>query len=321
MRSHFKFLILPVFVFLSPFTFAQKTEQFFDTNWKECPVKDARYYSITEKNDSGFLRKDYYIRERKLQMAGRYKDAECKIKNGKFYFFYADGSPKSAGKYINGNKEGMWLEFHPNKMLKDSATYSHNKVTGFRIGWHSNGYVSDSIYFDPNGNGYSVSWFENGSINYKGTHTNYKMNGTWVYYHSNGKMSSIENYELGNLKDKKYFDENGIQLADTTNHDHRPFFGEKDDNKNKKWGNYLEKNLRYPEGQILVNGNTVTITICFTINEEGKVGDAYVLNPFSKEFDKAALDVVKSSPNWIPAVEHNRKVKVNYYQNITFKIN
>lgn len=74
---------------------SQKTEKFFDFHWKECKPNVARFYRLVVKTDSGYCQKDFYIRERKLMMFGNYKDSLLHIETGKFYYFHANGSPKS----------------------------------------------------------------------------------------------------------------------------------------------------------------------------------------------------------------------------------
>ena len=60
--------------------------------------------------------------------------------------------------------------------------------------------------------------------------------------------------------------------------------------------------------------------ICFasTIDEAGNITDVYVDVPVSPKFDEQAIKVIKKSPAWIPAVDHNRNVKYHTRQSITF---
>jgi len=76
---------------------AQKIEKFFDYKWKPCEVNMARFYAVIVNTDSGWLRNDYFLANRKLQMKGLYRDSACKISNGYFYFFYANGVLESTG--------------------------------------------------------------------------------------------------------------------------------------------------------------------------------------------------------------------------------
>lgn len=294
---------------------AQKTEKFFDYKWIECKPNAARFYSITAKTDSGYCKKDYYIRERKLQMFGNYKDSLCQIKTGKFYFFHPNGSPESAGKYINNKKEGLWLSFYNDKMLRDSIVYLHDKQIGVGLSWYPNGYLSDSLYTNEDGSGGSISRFDNGSISSTGQYSaGHKQNGLWKYYHLNGKVSSLETYFDSDLIDKKYFDENGIRMTDTTNNDRLAKFSESD----KDWNEFLGRTIDFPFNQRIINGDRAIVIVSFTINEDGETENIFITTSFSEKFDREVENAIKKSPQWYPAIEHNRKVKCKFDQTINF---
>ncbi len=313
-----KKIFFAILLFLFSQMNAQKIEKFFDFKWKECKPNVARFYSLIVKTDSGYCRKDFYLRERKLLMFGNYKDSLLQISTGKFYYFHANGSPESVGKYVNGQKEGLWLSFHNNKMLKDSTVYLHGKQIGTSLSWQPNGYLSDSIYTNEDGSGISISWFDNGSISSRGKYSaGHKQNGLWEYYHINGKISSLETYSDSKLIDKKYFDEDGIQMNDTTNHDRLARYVYNNDN--NAWLKYLEKNLYFPFNQKIINGDEAVVIVTFTVNEEGMVQNVYTSTTFSEKFDHIAAEVIKESPQWDPAIEHNRKVKSIINQIVYFR--
>jgi protein TonB len=85
------------------------------------------------------------------------------------------------------------------------------------------------------------------------------------------------------------------------------------------WLNYLSKNIITPPGYEIVNTNQVTVRIDFTINEEGKTEDVEVGVPFNAIYDKRALEVIKSSPQWKPALAHNVRVRSFIRQPVTFQ--
>ncbi len=43
-----------------------------------------------------------------LKAKGHYADAECKVPDGRFVFFFPDGKVESEGNYANGYKQGIW---------------------------------------------------------------------------------------------------------------------------------------------------------------------------------------------------------------------
>lgn len=136
---------------------AQKIEKFYDYKWEKCKPNAARFYSLITKSDSGYFRKNYYIKERTLQMEGNYEDSLCKIENGRFILLHPNGSLKEIGKYKHGKKEGIWLSYHNNGIISDSAVFIQNKKIGKSLSWYPNGAQRDSVYLNEDGSGIEVT--------------------------------------------------------------------------------------------------------------------------------------------------------------------
>jgi antitoxin component YwqK of YwqJK toxin-antitoxin module len=316
--ANMKLQILIVSIFISSqLLHSQKIEKFYNYQWKEVTdVTKARFYSIIEKKDSLWQRQDFYIREAKLQMTGYYKDAECKVEQGEFTWFHPNGHLQTIGKYINGKKNGVWLSFHDNGMMSDSVSYNENGwVFGTRLGWHANGQMADSTVINPDGSGVSVYWWENGNPSAAGRYApGYKLHGKWQYFRSNGQLASLETYNYGKLIDKEYYDETGVKQTDTTNRDRAASFPGGLD----AWQKYLQKNLYFPSQYQFVNGDQAVVMVRFAVNEDGSVSEPTVTISLHPDFDKIALDVIRRSPKWIPAISHNRKIKEYHSQPVTF---
>ena len=58
--------------------------------------------------------------------------------------------------------------------------------------------------FDDDGNGTYVAWFDNGLPSEAGKYKDFKKFGKWIYYHKNGKPSSVELYD-DTLKSFQYY--------------------------------------------------------------------------------------------------------------------
>jgi Gram-negative bacterial TonB protein C-terminal len=103
-------------------------------------------------------------------------------------------------------------------------------------------------------------------------------------------------------------------MSDTTSNDSDVQFtgGE------KAWNKYLTKNLHFPSGYEFKTGYQAVVVVTGTINEEGKVIDVEVSAPLYPAFDKIALEALKDSPKWVPAVSHNRKVYDTFSLAINF---
>lgn len=311
MKTTLTFIALLLFYYGS----AQKIEQYFDWRWNPTEPASARYYGVMEKNDSVWNRKDYYIHERSLQMEGSYKDTACKIAHGHFVFFHPNRSVLQTGNYINNKKEGLWLSFHNNGLLSDSAFYHDGQVIGTRMGWHSNGYISDSSVWNVDGSGVQVRWFDNGNPSSAGKFfSESKQHGKWQYFHKNGNLSATEIFDRGRLISRQYFDETGTPITDTASRDNEFIFP----GGQQKWAKYLYKQLFFPSQFQIVNTDKDVVVVEWTIDEEGNVTDINVYTPFYPEFDKIAVAAIKKSRKWIPAIDHNRRVKSYKRQPVIF---
>ncbi|MHB9142083.1 MAG: energy transducer TonB, partial [Paludibacter sp.] len=133
--------------------------------------------------------------------------------------------------------------------------------------------------------------------------------------HKNGQISVIEIYRVGKLTDKQYFDEDGVLMNDTTNTDRLAQFP----GGIEAWTKYISKHLYFPAGYKIVNADVAKVVVNFTINENGEVENVFTSTPFDKAFDSIAERVIRKSPKWLPAIDHNRKVKCRFNQVVNFK--
>jgi len=316
MNSMPKITCFTLLIFLvSIASFAQKVEKFYDYSWKECESTTARFYSITTKTDSGYFSKGYYIKERRLKMIGNYLDSLCKVKNGSFAFYYANGVLESSGKYIQDKKEGLWISYHNNRVMRDSTVFSSRNETGKSLSWYPNGYPRDSTALNKDRSGVHVSWFDNGIPSAGGRYSpDMKQNGKWKYFHRNGSVSSIELYEDARCINKQYFNEKGEIMTDTTNTDRQAQFAGGE----QAWLKNISDKIYFPHGYKISNADAAKVVVTFTVNENGDIENVFTSTPFDKLFDEIAENVVRKSPKWIPAREHNRNVKQVMYQPVSF---
>jgi hypothetical protein len=206
------------------------------------------------------------------------------------------------------------VSYHFNGMMSDSTTYLNGHKIGVSCRWYENGYPSDSSVWNADGSGVEVGWFNNGIPSYAGNYgPREKKQGKWMYYHRNGKPSAIELYKEGALIDKQYLDEQG-NVTDTVNKDrHASYPGGL-----KSWQKYLGNQLYFPANYKLVNGDKAIVVVDAIIDEEGNVTNVTVGTPFHPAFDKIAVDVIRKSRQWEPAIQHNRKVQYKLKQPVVF---
>jgi outer membrane biosynthesis protein TonB len=107
------------------------------------------------------------------------------------------------------------------------------------------------------------------------------------------------------------YNNDGSTVADTTNRDREAVY-------KKNWIQYLSKNLYFPANVKIINGDKVLVIVNFAVDEEGNVVNAFVSSSFHPAFDEIPLRMVKNSPKWLPAIDHNRTIKAYRRQPITF---
>lgn len=296
---------------------AQKIEKYYDYKWRETDASKARFYGVAIKTDSGWRRNDYFIYEKKLQMAGLYEDDSCTIRNGYFYYFYPNGNLLESGEYVHDKKQGLWISYYSNGMMYDSAVYNEGHITGMHLMWNREGYLIDSAVFYNDGSGVEVSWFDNGSPSSAGRYAEgHKMNGKWQFFRKNGNLSVIETYDHGTLIKSEYYDETG-QPTDF----HTPNSGAEFPGGEKAWLKYIQRNIYFPSQYKFVNGDKAVVVVTAEIDEDGNMINVEASVPFHKSFDEIVLDALKDSPKWFPAFDHNRNVKTKIRQEVTFAQN
>ena len=96
----------------------------------------------------------------------------------------------------------------------------------------------------------------------------------------------------------------------------RPTFNGGDANEFSKWVN---SRLVYPE-IAKENGIEGRVTLQFTIDKEGRLGDVKVLSAPDKTLADEAVRVVSSSPKWKPGKQRDRAVKVSYTFPVIYKL-
>jgi len=84
------------------------------------------------------------------------------------------------------------------------------------------------------------------------------------------------------------------------------------------WQSFIRKNLKYPRAawKAKIQG---TVVVTYAVNPDGKVSDIEAVSG-PEELRQAAMDVIKKSPNWKPAVQRGHNVKSFKKQPIVFRI-
>ena len=96
----------------------------------------------------------------------------------------------------------------------------------------------------------------------------------------------------------------------------KPTFNGGDANEFSKWVN---SRLVYPE-IAKENGVEGRVTLQFTIDKDGRLGDVKVLSAPDKTLADEAVRVVSSSPKWKPGKQRDRAVRVSYVFPVIYRL-
>lgn len=300
-------------------TKAQPREDFFDFGFHPSKMSPY-YYVVTEKKDSVWDQKAYYISSSKLARECFYKDEGCSTLHGSYTFFDTDGHLKETGTYLNGKKEGLWLGYDDKGFMVDSGVYVNGHLKGVRMQWHSNGFPSDSLNFDGAGNGVQVSWHDDGtpaSAGYWMQDTLKK--GTWQYFFRGGGLKATEKYVDGKVAVCNCFTEKGesIDTALCREKEAKPA------GDIKGWIKFLQKSLMSIVENLARKGvkpGSYTVMIKFMVAEDGTVCNLSPITKWGHGIEEEVIKVMSSAPKWEPGRMFGKPVKSYHTQPITFVI-
>jgi protein TonB len=86
----------------------------------------------------------------------------------------------------------------------------------------------------------------------------------------------------------------------------------------RAWLIFLQENLEYPKKAKRKNIQG-TVVVTFMVNVDGTLSDIQAASG-PEELKQAAIDVVKKSPNWAPAVSNGKKIQSYKKQPVNFSI-
>ena len=86
----------------------------------------------------------------------------------------------------------------------------------------------------------------------------------------------------------------------------------------RAWRIFLQENLEYPAKAKRKNIQG-TVVVQFIVNTDGTISDIQTISG-PEELKQAAMNVIKKSPNWIPAFQYGKNVKSYKKQPVGFAL-
>lgn len=331
---------LVVFMLLSIVSTAQDSVYFYDLQKNAARPEAATIISIARKEDSGWMRMDYFTYSKKMQEVGHYTDHTFKIKNGEFTSYYANEQLESNVSYSNNKRTGFHQSYYPNTMMLDSCKYINDMPTGYCNTWYTDGSIKTILQMDTlgDGTGIAVGYFPNGTISFKGRIAKgMRKIGSWTYYHENGNKASVLKFptldettlnqppelKLDTLEGLRYdslveyssaicYNEDGVEQAGCDFKNSLPQFK----GGIPAWINYLTNKMYGLADEFVKDNKAIVYTSYFTVSTDGKVTEALLSNKANPALDRTIGNIFVGSTKWLPAMHYNRKIPFMHKQAI-----
>lgn len=123
--------------------------------------------------------------------------------------YYENGKIETTGKYIKGNKIGIWTSYnYGNGKVKTKITYSNNERNRTEINYHEDGTLNCTYNIIDNKTEGLKNFYNDGKIYQSEEYKNDKLNGKLKRY-INGKIYQSAEYKNGKLNGRSESYDNG----------------------------------------------------------------------------------------------------------------
>lgn len=288
-------------------------EYLLDYWWKPCAPSKAMYYRMSYREGDIWHVKDYYLKEKTLQMDATALDDSCKKRHGMAFFYHPNGRLSEKTRYVNDTIEGLSKRYDSSGRLIDSVLFKKGIPWKFSYAWYSSGKLKYKGVYDDSGKGVGEEWYyyEDGTLSDHGyTTVGLIKSSVWTYYYRSGIISCKEYCNNGKILSKECYDESGNLMK-----------GKCDDDNYEDWRRLLRKKLQNMKDRVryglseeqrvmmqeVINANPAII-LNFCVDENGNVS-VTIVKGVNAEVDKILLYVLDDWPKLSPVKSKNRRVK------------
>lgn len=137
----------------------------------------------------------------------------------------------------------------------------------------------------------------------------------WFFYPNGRKRAYFHTTAPGKYDVQRGWDEEGKEISPFVIFQPASFPGG-----DSAWKAYLVQGLAANQPLEYVQGKiSGVVWVSFAIMPDGTVGDVRIRTSSGQEvLDKHAIEVIKNSPSWIPAIQFNKKTRFYQKQELTY---
>lgn len=218
-----------------------------------------------------------------------------------------------------------YIPVHEPAPGKDSFAAVHKLVKEENGTWHLYAYSYpqnipdyDEIWADTTRklvNGFRRDYYKSGALSDSSVYQNGRRVLLLHYYKSGELMAAVQFNKAGNFVSVEGRDSTGALIPDFVYQRQASFPGG-----DKAWRKYLEEAMGIKQPSAFQKGKmSGEVVVSFLVDKEGHVAEVTIAESSGHpELDKHALNIIKNSPDWNPAIQYNRNVIYRQKQKITY---
>lgn len=275
------------------------------------------YYRKWWPNGSGrYIENLFYTDSGRIARIAEYSDKELKVKNGLYLTFHGNGMMKDSGYYVNNKKQGVHAGWYEDGEQYYMKKFKDDIPVDTCYTFMNDGQLASVSITDSLGNGLYQQYRSGGKVLLIGRLLGGNRNGIWQLKREDGSKRMEINYLKDSIIQTICYDADGFTRlsGDCVFEKPAAYPGG-----NEKWVIFLEKNLRYPEYAIDKNIEG-RVFVKFLVDKEGNASDFEIISSPDKSLSIEVLRLMKKSGKWEPAIQYNQKVTYRHIQGITFRL-
>ncbi|MFN6947083.1 MAG: toxin-antitoxin system YwqK family antitoxin [Cytophagaceae bacterium] len=197
MKIRIKYFVIFVLLCISSYSFSQDTV-YLDAYWEKTSPEDATYYSIDTRVQNGWERKNFFAHNNQVQMVGIYSSLRPDTSNGKFTYYYEDGTLRHVGEYRKSLPAGTHKWYYENGKLESIESYfgKPGELHGLFQEYYEDGTLAfETRYRNGKMHGKTTFYRENGSMQSSGEFEEGSREGVWTYYTERNQISNFHYFQ------------------------------------------------------------------------------------------------------------------------------
>jgi hypothetical protein len=276
-----KFLIASLLLVFSLNAFSQSgTKFYFDETMHPAPKKDAVIFGTGEMDSGLYKLTCYYLKRKKpLACIAHFTDSTQAVHEGWFQYYYNNGVTGTKGRYHNGEKEGLWIDYNQKGVISDSVEYKNGMA------------LMRTAFYDLPANHQKLVTVDDVV---------------------NNKFYTTLSDTKGNVLSNEVIPEDytGVYMNNDTL---CSFPGGPE-----AWQRYISKAL-ISHIDDFTDADYGTVLLRFMVDTDGTISDVRPLTMKTSRLAMIGFNAVDGGPKWIPAQHDGKKVKTFVIQPLTLE--